>query len=294
MATKEEDYVETVFTSSTHDFLLFFTNKGKVHRKKGYQIPESGRTAKGTAIVNVLPLEAGEKVTAMIHLRQFPEDRYLVMVTRKGTVKRIQLSAIFTARKAGIRCITLDPDDELIAVRETDGEQAILIATHNGMTICFQEDDVRCMGRDACGVMGIRLRQGDYVIGAARAKYDHHVLMVTENGYGKRTEMDEYIRGDGPQKRGGYGLKGYQVTDKTGPLVGLKVVNDGDDILIINDAGVIIRMECAGINSYSRSAQGVKLMNLDEGVKVISIARTDHEEEESAEGEIPADEEKGE
>ena len=294
MATKEEDYVETVFTSSTHDFLLFFTNKGKVHRKKGYQIPESGRTAKGTAIVNVLPLEAGEKVTAMIHLRQFPEDWYLVMVTRKGTVKRIQLSAIFTARKAGIRCITLDPDDELIAVRETDGEQAILIATHNGMTICFQEDDVRCMGRDACGVMGIRLRQGDYVIGAARAKYDHHVLMVTENGYGKRTEMDEYIRGDGPQKRGGYGLKGYQVTDKTGPLVGLKVVNDGDDILIINDAGVIIRMECAGINSYSRSAQGVKLMNLDEGVKVISIARTDHEEEESAEGEIPADEEKGE
>ena len=294
MATKEEDYVETVFTSSTHDFLLFFTNKGKVHRKKGYQIPESGRTAKGTAIVNVLPLEAGEKVTAMIHLRQFPEDRYLVMVTRKGTVKRIQLSAIFTARKAGIRCITLDPDDELIAVRETDGEQAILIATHNGMTICFQEDDVRCMGRDACGVMGIRLRQGDYVIGAARAKYDHHVLMVTENGYGKRTEMDEYIRGDGPQKRGGYGLKGYQVTDKTGPLVGVKVVNDGDDILIINDAGVIIRMECAGINSYSRSAQGVKLMNLDEGVKVISIARTDHEEEESAEGEIPADEEKGE
>ena len=294
MATKEEDYVETVFTSSTHDFLLFFTNKGKVHRKKGYQIPESGRTAKGTAIVNVLPLEAGEKVTAMIHLRQFPEDRYLVMVTRKGTVKRIQLSAIFTARKAGIRCITLDPDDELIAVRETDGEQAILIATHNGMTICFQEDDVRCMGRDACGVMGIRLRQGDYVIGAARAKYDHHVLMVTENGYGKRTEMDEYIRGDGPQKRGGYGLKGYQVTDKTGPLVGLKVVNDGDDILIINDAGVIIRMECAGINSYSRSAQGVKLMNLDEGVKVISIARTDHEEEESAEGEAPTDEEKGE
>ena len=294
MATKEEDYVETVFTSSTHDFLLFFTNKGKVHRKTGSQIPESGRTAKGTAIVNVLPLEAGEKVTAMIHLRQFPEDRYLVMVTRKGTVKRIQLSAIFTARKAGIRCITLDPDDELIAVRETDGEQAILIATHNGMTICFQEDDVRCMGRDACGVMGIRLRQGDYVIGAARAKYDHHVLMVTENGYGKRTEMDEYIRGDGPQKRGGYGLKGYQVTDKTGPLVGLKVVNDGDDILIINDAGVIIRMECAGINSYSRSAQGVKLMNLDEGVKVISIARTDHEEKESAEGEIPADEEKGE
>ena len=297
MATKEEDYVETVFTSSTHDYLLFFTNKGKVHRKKGYQIPESGRTAKGTAIVNVLPLEAEEKVTAMIHLREFPEDRYLVMVTRKGTVKRIQLSSIFTARKAGIRCITLDPDDELIAVRETDGEQAILIATHNGMTICFKEDDVRCMGRDACGVMGIRLRQGDYVVGAARAKYGHYVLMVTENGYGKRTEMDEYIRGDGPQKRGGYGLKGYQITEKTGPLVGVKVVNDDDDVLVINDAGVIIRMVCADINCYSRGAQGVKLMNLDEGVKVISIARTDHEEEaEEAPAEDGAEtsEEKGE
>lgn len=297
MATKEEDYVETVFTSSTHDYLLFFTNKGKVHRKKGYQIPESGRTAKGTAIVNVLPLEAEEKVTAMIHLREFPEDRYLVMVTRKGTVKRIQLSSIFTARKAGIRCITLDPDDELIAVRETDGEQAILIATHNGMTICFKEDDVRCMGRDACGVMGIRLRQGDYVVGAARAKYGHYVLMVTENGYGKRTEMDEYIRGDGPQKRGGYGLKGYQITEKTGPLVGVKVVNDDDDVLVINDAGVIIRMVCADINCYSRGAQGVKLMNLDEGAKVISIARTDHEEEaEEAPAEDGAEtsEEKGE
>lgn len=296
MATKEEDYVETVFTSSTHDFLLFFTNKGKVHRKKGYQIPESGRTAKGTAIVNVLPLEAEEKVTAMIHLREFPEDRYLMMVTKKGTVKRIQLSTIFTARKAGIRCITLDPDDELITVIETDGEQAILIAARSGTSICFREDDVRCMGRDACGVMGIRLRQGDWVIGAARAREDHQVLMVTENGYGKRTEMDEYIRGDGPQKRGGYGLKGYQVTDKTGPVVGVKVISDEDDILIINDAGVIIRMECAGINCYSRGAQGVKLMNLDDGVKVISIARTDREEEaeEGPEGAPAGEETKGE
>ena len=279
MATKEEDYVDTVFTASTHDYILFFTNKGKVHRKKGYQIPESGRTAKGTAMVNVLPLESEEKVTAMIHLREFPEDKYLMMVTRKGTVKRIQLSSIFTARKAGIRCITLDPDDELIAVRETDGSAAILLATHEGMSICFKETDVRCMGRDACGVMGIRLRQGDYVVGAARAKYDHYVLMVTENGYGKRTEMDEYIRGDGPQKRGGYGMKGYNCTEKTGALVGLKVVNNEDDVLVINDAGVIIRMACKEISCYSRGAQGVKLMNLPEGVKVISIARTDHEEE---------------
>ncbi|WP_278894196.1 DNA gyrase subunit A [Intestinimonas massiliensis (ex Afouda et al. 2020)] len=278
---KEEDVVETVFTASTHDYILFFTNKGRVHRKKGYQIPEAGRTAKGTNIVNVLPVESDEKVTAMIHLRQFPEDRYLTMVTRNGTVKRIQLSSINTARKAGIRCITLEEGDELICVRETDGERALLIATHDGMTISFLESDVRCMGRDACGVMGIRLRDGDYVVGAARAKYDHQVLMVTERGYGKRTPMDEYFRADGPQKRGGYGLKGYQVTEKTGPVVGVKVVSDEDDILVINDAGVIIRMAVKDINVYSRSAQGVKLMNLDEGVKVISIARTDHEEEET-------------
>ena len=279
---KEEDYVETVFTASTHDYILFFTNKGRVHRKKGYQIPEAGRAAKGTNIVNVLPVEAGEKVTAMIHLREFPEDRYLVMVTRNGTVKRLQLSSINTARKAGIRCITLDEGDELIAVRETDGEQAILIVTHEGMAICFKETDVRCMGRDAYGVRGIKLRDGDYVVGAARAKYDHQVLMITENGYGKRTPMDEYFRSDGPQNRGGYGLKGYQVTEKTGLVAGVKVVGENDDILIISDDGTIIRTHAAGINVYSRTAQGVKVMNLSEGVKVISIARTEHEEEEEA------------
>ena len=279
---KEEDYVETVFTASTHDYILFFTNKGRVHRKKGYQIPEAGRAAKGTNIVNVLPVEVGEKVTAMIHLREFPENRYLVMVTRNGTVKRLQLSSINTARKAGIRCITLDEGDELIAVRETDGEQAILIVTHEGMAICFKETDVRCMGRDAYGVRGIKLRSGDYVVGAARAKRNHQVLMITENGYGKRTDMDEYIRADGPQNRGGYGLKGYQVTEKTGLVAGVKVVDENDDILIISDDGTIIRTHAAGINVYSRTAQGVKVMNLSEGVKVISIARTEHEEEEEA------------
>ena len=167
---KEEDYVESVFTASTHDFILFFTNKGRVHRKKGYQIAEAGRTAKGSYIGNILPVEQEEKVTAMIHLREFPEDKYLTMVTRNGTVKRIQLSAINTARKAGIRCITLDEGDDLICVRETDGEQCILIATHDGMSIAFLETQVRCMGRDAYGVKGITLRAGDYVIGAARAK----------------------------------------------------------------------------------------------------------------------------
>ena len=284
MATKEEDYVDTVFTASTHDFILFFTNKGRVHRKKGYQIPESGRTAKGTNIVNILPVESDEKVTAMIHLREYAENRYLVMVTRSGTVKRIRLSAINTARKAGIRCITLEEGDELIAVRQTDGEQAILIVTHDGMAISFLETDVRCMGRDAAGVRGIHLRDGDYVIGAARAKYDHYVLMVTENGYGKRTPMDEYFRADGPQKRGGYGLKGYNITDKTGPVAGIKVVCDEDDILLINDAGVIIRMASTDVNVYSRAAQGVKVMNLDDGVKVIGLARTEKEEAGPEEG----------
>ena len=289
MSTKEEDFVTDVFTASTHDYILFFTNKGRVHRKKGYQIAESGRTAKGTYIGNVLPVESDEKVTAMLHLREFPEDRYLFMVTRNGTVKRIQLSSIHTNRKAGIRCITLDEGDDLICVRETDGEQCIVIATHNGMSISFLETDVRCMGRDACGVRGIRLREGDYVVGAARAKYDHFALMITENGYGKRTVMDEYMRGNGPQHRGGSGMKGYQVTEKTGPVVGIKVVNENDDVLVINDAGVIIRMAVSGISCFGRSAQGVKIMNLNEGVKVIAFARTDHEEE--VPEEVPAESE---
>ena len=287
MGTKEEDFVSDVFTASTHDYILFFTNKGRVHRKKGYQIAEAGRTAKGTYISNVLPVEPDEKVTAMIHLREFPEDRYLTMITRRGTVKRIQLSSINTNRKAGIRCITLEEGDDLICVRETDGEQCIVIATHDGMTIAFLETDVRCMGRDACGVRGINLRQGDYVVGAARAKYDHQVLMITEHGYGKRTPMDDYIRGNGPQKRGGFGMKGYQVTDKTGSVVGIKVVDENDDILVINDAGVIIRMAVSGISCFGRAARGVKIMNLDEGVKVIGFARTDHEEEAAEEVEKP-------
>ena len=203
----------------------------------------------------------------MIHLREFPEDRYLTMVTRNGTVKRIQLSAINTARKAGIRCITLDEGDELIAVRETTATRPSSSPPTTAWAICFKETDVRCMGRDACGVRASSSVRGDYVIGAARAKRDHQVLMVTENGYGKRTDMDEYIRADGPQNRGGYGLKGYNVTEKTGPVVGVKVVSDADDILVINDAGVIIRMAVSGISTYGRAAQGVKLMNLDEGVK---------------------------
>lgn len=276
---KDEDYVDTLFTGSTHDFILFFSNRGRVYRKKGYQIPEAGRTARGTNIVNVLPVESNEKITAMIHLREFPEDRYLTMITRNGTVKRVQLSNLNTARKAGIRCITLDEGDDLIAVRETDGEQNILIVTHLGMSICFKETDVRCMGRDATGVRGIRLRGNDFVVGAARTKEDRHVLMVTENGYGKRSEISEYLRGDSTQSRGGYGLKGYNVTEKTGPIAGVKVVSPEDDILIISDDGTIIRTAAEDINVYSRTAQGVIVMRIEEGVKVNSIARTEREEE---------------
>ncbi len=280
MSTKEEDFVTDVFTASTHDYILFFTNRGRVHRRKGYQIAESGRVAKGTFIGNILPIEEGERVTTMIHLREFPDDRFLTMVTRSGTVKRITLSSINTNRKAGIRCITLDEDDELICVRETDGEQCIVLATHQGMTIAFLETDVRCMGRTAAGVRGIRLRNGDYVVGAARAKRDHQVLMITENGYGKRTPMDDYIRGKGPQKRGGYGMKGYQVTDKTGPVVGIKVVSDEDDILVMNNLGVLIRLSASSIRVIGRAAQGVKIMNLDKGVYIVGFSRTEAQGEE--------------
>ena len=288
MTTREEDYVEAVFTASTHDYILFFTNRGRVHRKKGYLIPEAGRAAKGTSIVNVLPLEEGEYVTAGLSVRSLEsDDQYLFFITRNGTVKRIVLSSINTRMKAGIRALTLEEGDELIEVRLTDGHQNILIATHNGMSICFDENDVRVMGRDAVGVRGIRLREGDYVIGAARAHAGKTVLAVTENGYGKRTAVEEYLRGDEPQSRGGFGLKGYQVTDKTGALVALKVVDGDEDVLLVSDDGTIIRTAAGDINIYGRAAQGVRLMRLADGVKVISIARAekdgDGEEPQSAE-----------
>jgi DNA gyrase subunit A len=281
MTTREEDYVETIFTASTHDYIMFFTSLGRVYRKKGYLIPGAGRTAKGTNIVNILPLEPGERVTAMIHLREFPDDRFLVMVTRNGTVKRLCLSVLNTTRKTGIRAITLEEGDELICVRQTDGEQNILIATHEGMAICFRETDVRVMGRDAAGVRGIRLREGDYVIGAARARPSGALLTVTENGYGKRTAIEEYLRGENgePQHRGGYGLKNYNLTEKTGKAAAVKVVDETDDIMIISDDGTVIRMAASDINIYSRATQGVILMRVSEGAKVISLARTEREEE---------------
>ena len=281
MTTRDEDYVEAVFTASTHDFILFFTNKGRVHRKKGYLIPEAGRAAKGTSIVNVLPLEEDEHVTAGIAVRSLEaDDQYLFFVTKNGTVKRLVLRAINTRMKAGIRALTLEQGDELIEVRLTDGKQNIILMTHDGMSICFDENDVRVVGRDAVGVRGIRLRDDDYVIGAARAHEGKTVLAITENGYGKRTPVEEYLRGDEPQSRGGKGLKGYQITEKTGKLVALKVVDGDEDVLLVSDDGTIIRTAVSDINTYGRTAQGVRVMRLEEGAKVISIARAEKEEAE--------------
>ena len=291
MTTKEEDFVEGVFTASTHDYILFFTNLGKVHRRKGYQIPEAGRTAKGTNLVNILPFEPGEKVTAGITVHEFDED-YLVFVTRNGTVKRLELASLNTARKAGIRALTLSEGDELIAVMKTDGKQDILLASANGMVICFNENDVRVMGRDAAGVRGIALDTDDYVVGAGIAAEGKHLLTVTENGYGKRTEIEAYLRlgEDGqrrPQNRGGKGLKGYNITAKTGRIAGVAIVDDADDIMLIENGGVLIRMAAADINIYGRDTQGVILMRLEAGSRVISVDRVDREPEEPAENQNP-------
>jgi len=291
MTTKEEDFVEGVFTASTHDYILFFTNLGKVHRRKGYQIPEAGRTAKGTNLVNILPFEPGEKVTAGITVHEFDED-YLVFVTRNGTVKRLELASLNTARKAGIRALTLSEGDELIAVMKTDGKQDILLASANGMVICFNENDVRVMGRDAAGVRGMMLDAGDYVVGAGIASRGKQLLSVTECGYGKRTEIESYLRlgEDGqrrPQNRGGKGLKGYNITAKTGRIAGVAIVDDADDIMLIENGGVLIRMAAADINIYGRDTQGVILMRLEAGSRVISVDRVDREPEEPAENQNP-------
>ena len=282
MATREEDYVETVFTASTHDYILFFTNFGRVYRKKGYQIPEAGRTARGTNIVNIIPVEPGEKVGAMLHVRELG-DMYIFMVTRNGTVKRLPLDAIKNIRKTGIRALSIAEDDELITVRLTDGKQNILIATREGYAICFDENDVRPMGREAAGVRGIKLREGDYVVGAGRAGGGTALLSVTENGYGKRTPLDEYLRGGDerqPQSRGGMGLKNYNCTEKTGFVADVKVVRDDDDLLIVADDGTMIRIPADEVSILGRATQGVRLMRPNPGAKVISVARTEHEETE--------------
>ena len=281
ITTREEDYVVDVFTASTHDYILFFTDTGKVYRKKGYQIPESGKTAKGTNIVNILQVEQGERVQTMIHFRDTGnEELYLVMVTRNGTVKRLPVSTLKNLRNNGIRALTLDEDDALVTVRETDGTKKILIATHDGQAVCFDENDIRPMGRTAVGVRGIRLREGDYVVGAARVTEGKCVLSITEKGYGKRTPVEEYRI----TNRGGLGIRNYMVTDKTGPVVGVKVVDGSEDLLLVTQAGILIRTAVDNIRIAGRSTQGVIVMRFkEEGDKVISMALADRDEAEETE-----------
>ena len=282
---KEEDYVKSLNIASTHDHILFFTDRGRVHHRKGYQIPEAGRTARGTAIVNVLPLDPGETVTAMVVTREFDENEFLVMATRKGTVKRLPFISLKTNRKGGIRAITLDEDDVLVNVMRTNGNDNILLATAEGMAICFNETDIRCMGREAAGVRGILLDEGDYVVGAQRAEEGKTLLTVTQNGYGKRTELPEYLRlgPDGekiPQSRGGKGLKNYNITPKTALVAGCCVVGERDDVMLIENGGVIIRVPASSINVYKRSVQGVIIMRIEEGSQVVALERVENEEAE--------------
>ena len=278
ITTREEDTVVDVFTASTHDYILFFTDTGKVYRKKGYQIPESGKAAKGVNIVNIIQVETGERVQAMLHFRETgDEELYLFMTTRNGTVKRLEVSALKNLRNNGIRALTLDEGDQLISVTETRGHDRMLIATHDGQAVCFDETDVRAMGRVAVGVRGIRLREGDYVIGAARADADKTVLSITENGYGKRTPIEEYRI----TNRGGMGIRNYMVTDKTGPVVGMKVVDGTEDLLLVTAAGILIRTPVENIRVAGRATQGVIVMRFkEEGDQVISLALADPEEKE--------------
>ncbi|MDD3165267.1 MAG: DNA gyrase subunit A [Oscillospiraceae bacterium] len=279
---KQEDYVKNLFVASSHDTLLFFTNTGRVHRCKGYQIPEATRTARGTAIVNVLPLEPGESVTAMVMIPDFTEGEYLMMVTKLGTVKRLHLPDLNTRRTTGIRALTLDEGDELIGVLKTNGHDRVMIVTRNGQAICFEETDARPMGRDAAGVRGIRLKGADYVVGAELYEQGKQLLIVTENGYGKRTAVEEFMRGETgvAQSRGGSGMRGYLLSDKTGLVAGVRIVSDEDDVLLIESGGVIIRMQASDINVYSRTARGVIVMRVESGNQVIGVERLAHEDDE--------------
>ena len=284
LATREEDFVEHIFTASTHDHVLFFTNRGIVYHLKAYQIPEGGRQAKGTAIVNLLPLENGEKITAVIPVSEFADGKYLTFITKAGTIKKTDLMAYAKIRTSGLRAIDIAEGDELISVKITDNTDEIIIGTRKGMAIRFAEGDVRPMGRTAHGVRGVRLKPGDYVVDAVTVEDNAQLLTITENGYGKKTSFDEYK----VQSRGGQGVFNYKLTEKTGDVAGLKAVTDDDDIIMITSDGIIIRTHTAEISTYSRQTQGVRVMKPADGIKVVSIATTGHiEEEENTEsGEI--------
>ena len=283
MATKDEDYTETVFTASTHDNILLFTNRGRVYIKKGYQIPEAGRNARGTNIVNILQIEPGEKISAMICGRGIDTGSYLVFVTRNGTVKRMEQAALKNIRSSGIRALTLEEGDQLITVLQTAGDEQIFIGTQRGMAVCFNETDVRATGRTAIGVRGIRLRGGDFVVGAGASGEGYDVLSITEKGYGKRTDLGEYsVHG-----RGGVGIRNYSVTDKTGPVAAIKMVGEEDDLLVITNDGTIIRTPVERISRLGRATQGVRVMRLSEGSRVIDIEKTEpaRDEEPGEDGE---------
>ena len=281
MATREEDYVESVFTASTHDFILFFSSRGQVYVRKGYQIPEAGRSARGTNIVNILPLEPEEKISAMLRGKGLQEDDFIMFFTKNGVTKRMSQGELRNVRKNGIRALDIREGDELVQALTTHGSEKLLVVTRGGMAIRFDENDVRPMGRTAAGVRAIRLKDGDEVVAAVRAAdEDAAVLTVTENGYGKRTRIGEYS----VQGRGGQGLKTYQITQKTGEIVGAKKVTGEEDILLVSDDGTIIRMEAGSISLLGRATQGVRLMRPAEGAHVVAMARTEREasEEETA------------
>ena len=270
IATREEDFVKQIFTASTHDVILFFTNKGKVYKLRGYEIPEAGRTAKGTAIVNLLSLDSGEKITAIIPISNFDEGKYLLMATRNGLIKKTPLKEYDSSRKTGLLAINLKDEDELIDVRMTDGEDNIVLVTSKGMSITFDEKDVRPVGRSAQGVLGIRLDEDDFVIGMESVLANDKkatLLAITENGFGKRTELDEYR----VQTRGGKGVITYKITSKTGDIVGIRIANEEEDVMMITDTGTVIRIKAKEVSVLGRNTQGVTLMRTNDGGKVVSI-----------------------
>lgn len=274
MTRRDEDFVEELFICSTHDYIMFFSNMGRVYRLKGYEVAECSRTARGSNIVNLLPLEAGEKITSMIKVAAFDEDRYLVMVTRQGTVKRTQLSLYKNVRKGGLIAINLDEGDELAWVRETKGDNDVIVATKMGMAIHFNENDLRPLGRSARGVKAISLNEGDEVVGMARTREGATILTITEKGSGRRTEISEYRM----QNRAGKGLLNYKCTEEKGFVAGIKVVDEDDDIIMITDDGIIIRISVSEINTQSRYAGGVRVMRVPEGSRIVTVARAPHED----------------
>lgn len=281
MQTREEDFVKDLFVCSSHDTLLFFTNKGKVYKAKGYQIPEAGRQARGTAIVNLLEVANGETVNAVIPVKAFDENSYLVMITKQGVIKKTDMTSFINIRKGGLNAVNLRENDELISVFVTDGTKNIFVGTHNGMGIRFDENDVRPMGRGATGVRAIKLKDDDYVVSAAAVDESLKLLNVTENGYGKRTDINEF----NVQQRGGMGVKSHQITEKTGKIVGSVMVSEGEELMLITSEGVIIRLRCSDISTFGRASQGVKLINLNDGVMVAGVAKIDEEQVENSQSE---------